>query len=57
MFKGFNLTYETSDCGGTVRGPLSVIASPQYPGLYPSNTDCAWLLEFDEGQQIEVTKV
>ena len=48
------MTYETSDCGGIARGPLSTISSPGFPSLYPSNVDCAWLLEFDEGQQIEV---
>jgi hypothetical protein len=57
VFQGFNLTYETKDCGGVVRGPFSVISSPQFPALYPSNIDCSWLLEFDQGQQIEVEQM
>jgi hypothetical protein len=55
--QGFNLTYDSTDCGGIVRGPLSVITSPAFPALYPSNVDCAWLLNFEEGQQIEVNDV
>ena len=51
---GFNITYKTFDCGGTLNGPTDIIRSINYPQQYPSNTDCAWLLEYPEGDQIVV---
>jgi len=48
------LTFSTSPCGGVFNGPLASISSPNYPGIYPSNVDCGWLLNFEEGSQIEV---
>ena len=52
--KGFNLTYQMFNCGGHLRGTGHVVTSPNYPQNYPSNYDCAWLLEYEEGSQIEV---
>ena len=58
--KGFNFTYSSSPCGGVLNGPSHVINSPVDPSQpsssskYPANVDCAWLLDFEDGQQIEV---
>jgi hypothetical protein len=55
--KGFNFTYSTSACGGILSGPTQTVVSPTRSGAgdaYPAYTDCAWIMHFDEGQQIEV---
>ena len=53
--KGFNFTYSTSPCGGILNGPSQTVSSPTRSGSgYPPNLNCAWLLDFDQGQQIEV---
>ena len=51
---GFNITYNTFDCGGVLTGPTNTIQSVNYPRQYPENTDCAWLLEYPEGEQIVI---
>ena len=44
--RGFNLTYSYSNCGGVLNGPSNEIRSSG------TDQDCAWLLNFQEGQQI-----
>ena len=51
---GFNLTYKIFNCGGRLNGPVDIIQSISFPRQYPANTDCAWLLEYPEGEQIVV---
>ena len=51
---GFNLTYNIYDCGGKLTGPIDIIQSNNYPQRYPANTECAWVLEYPEGDQIVV---
>jgi cubilin len=53
---GFNVTYSYSECGGVFIGPNVNASTPKEPGSinYPLNTDCVWLLKFEEGEQIEV---
>jgi hypothetical protein len=51
---GFNMTYQIFNCGGTYSGPTNIIKSNNYPSQYPENTDCVWLLEYPEGEQIVV---
>lgn len=53
--EGFNLTYSYSNCGGVVSSPR-VIESPSslISQDYPPDTSCAWMVEFEDSQQIEV---
>ena len=51
---GFNITYKTFNCGGKYTGPTNTIQSINYPSQYPVNTECVWLLEYPEGEQIVV---
>ncbi|XP_068206241.1 LOW QUALITY PROTEIN: cubilin-like, partial [Palaemon carinicauda] len=51
---GWNLTYGLSPCGGILRGPQDIIHSPNYPRNYPDNTHCAWIMNYDEGSQIDL---
>ena len=44
-----------SPCGGLVSGPRASLTSPGFPGPYPENTHCVWLLSFSPGAQIEIT--
>jgi len=48
--RGFNVTYQFNECGGTFHGPLHVISSSG------TNMDCAWLLDFEPGQQIDLSR-
>ncbi|XP_061569576.1 cubilin-like [Cololabis saira] len=52
---GFRAKYSFSDCGGLQDGDGGVISSPNYPGLYPSPSRCAWLLEAPPGHTIKLT--
>ena len=51
---GFNMTYKIFNCGGVINGPMDIIQSLNFPHQYPANTDCVWLLEYPEGEQIVV---
>ena len=31
------------------------IVSPNYPGEYPSNQDCSWLVQVEEGYVVKLT--
>ncbi|XP_046392545.1 cubilin-like [Ischnura elegans] len=50
----FTLQYSVSRCGGVLVGPNEVLTSPNYPQEYPPNVDCAWALNYPEGQQIKL---
>ncbi|KAJ8360167.1 hypothetical protein SKAU_G00166920 [Synaphobranchus kaupii] len=32
------------ECGGHLTGPRGVFTSPNYPGYYPQNAFCQWLI-------------
>ena len=53
--EGFNITYNIYECGGKLTGPIETIQSNNYPQRYPASTECAWLLEYPEGDQIVVS--
>ncbi|KAF9421742.1 hypothetical protein HW555_002423 [Spodoptera exigua] len=36
-------------CGGTLKSEEGTIASPNYPGPYPINSDCEWILQASPG--------
>ncbi|KAG8233894.1 hypothetical protein J437_LFUL005221, partial [Ladona fulva] len=48
----FNLSYTVHPCGGILTGPHNVITSPNFPDNYLPNIDCAWAINYPEGQQI-----
>ena len=48
--RGFNLTYSYNDCGGVLTGPHHEIGSTG------TDQDCVWLLNFQEGQQIVLSR-
>ncbi|KAG7161827.1 Cubilin-like 2 [Homarus americanus] len=51
---GWNLTYGLGQCGGTLHGPQNVLTSPRYPAHYSNNVHCAWLLNYGDGEQIDL---
>ncbi|XP_044530735.1 CUB domain-containing protein 2 [Gracilinanus agilis] len=39
-------------CGGVLSGPSGNFSSPNFPGLYPYDTECSWLIVVAEGSSI-----
>jgi cubilin len=44
-----------SGCGGQLSDESGVITSPNYPGPYPSSTECIWTVQLAPGKRINVT--
>ncbi|XP_062284242.1 CUB domain-containing protein 2 [Scomber scombrus] len=42
-------------CGGILSAPSGNISSPNFPGPYPHNIDCSWLIVVAEGSSILLT--
>ncbi|XP_014890024.1 CUB domain-containing protein 2 [Poecilia latipinna] len=42
-------------CGGILSALSGNISSPNFPGLYPYNTDCSWLIVVAEGSSVLLT--
>ncbi|XP_033007957.1 CUB domain-containing protein 2 isoform X1 [Lacerta agilis] len=42
-------------CGGVLSAPHGNISSPNFPGLYPYDTDCMWLIVVTEGSSVLLT--
>ncbi|KAG8147800.1 hypothetical protein E2320_022922, partial [Naja naja] len=42
-------------CGGLLSAPYGNISSPNFPGLYPYDTDCTWLIVVTEGSSVLLT--
>ena len=51
---GWNMTYDIDSCGGYLTGPTDIITSPNYPEHYPNDVYCSWLINYQQGSQIEV---
>ena len=54
--QGFQLNWNTTDpvCGGEVAvSAHGAINSPGYPGRYPANRDCTWILTAPLGKRIQ----
>ncbi|XP_065344562.1 cubilin [Cloeon dipterum] len=52
--RGFSLRYQ-SNCNNTLRGYRGVIESPNFPGDYPHNANCTWLIVAPPGNQINAS--
>ncbi|KAF4524800.1 hypothetical protein B566_EDAN010175 [Ephemera danica] len=48
----FTLSYKVNNCGGVLEGPEEEITSPNYPQEYNASMDCAWSLQYPQGQSI-----
>ncbi|XP_072296554.1 CUB domain-containing protein 2 [Eucyclogobius newberryi] len=42
-------------CGGILSSPSGNISSPNFPGPYPCNIDCSWLIVVAEGSSVLLT--
>ncbi|CAG2055987.1 unnamed protein product, partial [Timema podura] len=52
---GFLANIAIATCGGTLRGWIGTLTSPSYPGSYPTNQDCTWLIEGVLGHYLTIT--
>ncbi|XP_026521487.1 CUB domain-containing protein 2 [Notechis scutatus] len=46
---------ESIKCGGLLSAPYGNISSPNFPGLYPYDIDCTWLIVATEGSSVLLT--
>lgn len=42
-------------CGGILSASSGNVSSPNFPGLYPYNTECTWLIVVSEGSSVLLT--
>lgn len=49
--RGFNLKYKTI-CNRTIELNSGVLESPNFPGNYPHDMDCAWKIVVPKGNRI-----
>ena len=51
---GFRLEWAVHGCGGRLTKPEGVIASPNYPNVYPNSIVCVWHVDQVLGSSIEL---
>ncbi|XP_030624670.1 LOW QUALITY PROTEIN: cubilin [Chanos chanos] len=51
---GFNASWQETPggCGGSIIAPKGEIHSPNYPGNYPDNVDCSWVITVDANHRV-----
>ena len=49
-----NFSVAPGQCGGALVGPSGNLASPNYPGNYPSNAYCVWTVTVPPGSQFRI---
>ncbi|XP_053549170.1 CUB domain-containing protein 2 [Bombina bombina] len=42
-------------CGGILSSTAGNLSSPNFPGLYPPNVECSWLIVVSEGSTVQLT--
>ena len=42
-------------CGGVLTRESGEISSPNYPGFYPPNSDCIWVIKPPSGKPVEIS--
>ncbi|KAK1165222.1 CUB domain-containing protein 2 [Acipenser oxyrinchus oxyrinchus] len=42
-------------CGGILSAPNGNVSSPNFPGMYPFDTECSWLIVVSEGSSVLLT--
>ncbi|XP_059488336.1 cubilin-like isoform X2 [Neocloeon triangulifer] len=52
--RGFSLRYDT-ECNNLLTGHRGVIESPNFPGDYPHNSNCTWVISAPPGNQVNVS--
>ncbi|XP_059471095.1 cubilin-like [Neocloeon triangulifer] len=52
--RGFSLRYDT-ECSNHLTGYRGVIESPNFPGDYPHNSNCMWVISAPLGNKINVS--
>ncbi|XP_071787824.1 cubilin-like isoform X2 [Asterias amurensis] len=54
--RGFSATYQSQDggCGGNYSTPTGDFHSPNYPNVYPHNTDCTWLITVADEHRVQL---
>uniref|UniRef100_A0A8C8SUX1 CUB domain containing protein 2 n=1 Tax=Pelusios castaneus TaxID=367368 RepID=A0A8C8SUX1_9SAUR len=51
----FSLKVYCVKCGGVLSAPSGNFSSPNFPGLYPYDTECTWLIVVTEGSSALLT--
>jgi len=56
-YDGFSMRYSNAGpaCGGDLNSTTGTISSPNYPGRYPHNDVCGWVIRAPLGQKIRIT--
>ncbi|XP_053142885.1 embryonic protein UVS.2-like isoform X2 [Hemicordylus capensis] len=53
--KGFTASYTHVTCGRTFTAASGTITSPNFPGKYPKNLACVWIISAPVGSRISLT--
>ncbi|XP_053662149.1 cubilin homolog [Anopheles marshallii] len=52
---GFRAEWSINGCGGLLRKDYGTFTSPNYPSLYPKDTECHWTIKVEPGKRIDLT--